>query len=150
MKIRKSDLIEIIKHTVDACGYEFVDLTYSQADKNPLLRIYIDRSEGIQIRDCQEVSKRLQDRFDRDNIIEENYRLEVSSPGVERPLRTEKDFGRNLGRDVRVKIKSDEGVADLTGEILSVNPVLKLKLQDGSEEEVQYDSIIQGTIQLKW
>ena len=85
-------------------GFELVDVEYVKEAGTWYLRAYIDKPGGITIGDCEKVSRALSDLLDAEDFIEEAYVLEVSSPGLGRPLKKEKDFARSIGRDVEVKL----------------------------------------------
>ena len=95
---------ELLQPLVDAHGFELVDVEYVKEAGNWYLRAYIDKENGITIDDCEEVSRALSDLLDEEDFISENYILEVSSPGLDRPLKKEKDFARSIGKDVEVKL----------------------------------------------
>ena len=150
MNIEKSQVIEIIRDAVGGGDCELVEVHCSLKQKYPFIRILIDRSGGVKVDDCQRLSRLISDRFDRDELFSGNYRLEVSSPGIDRPLKTERDFARNVGRNVIVKYRSAEGEHEITGIVISGSPELKLRSSSGKEIELTYDSIVQGKIKLQW
>ena len=84
-------------------GFELVDVEYVKEGGNWYLRAYIDKPGGIAVDDCEVVSRALSDLLDEKDLIEDTYILEVSSPGLGRPLKKEKDFTRNLGKEVEVR-----------------------------------------------
>lgn len=84
-------------------GFELVDVEYVKEGGNWYLRAYIDKPGGIAVDDCEVVSRALSDLLDEKDFIEDSYILEVSSPGLGRPLKKEKDFTRNLGKEVEVR-----------------------------------------------
>ena len=89
---------------VETKGFELVDVEWVKEGANWYLRAYIDKENGITVDDCEEVSRALSDLLDEEDFISENYILEVSSPGLDRPLKKEKDFARSIGKDVEVKL----------------------------------------------
>lgn len=89
---------------VDEYGFELVDVEFVKEGNNWYLRIYIDKPGGIMIDDCQVVSERISDMLDEADPIKQSYFLEVSSPGLDRPLKKESDFKRYKGQDVEVKL----------------------------------------------
>ena len=95
MKQRQKELLQPL---VDAHGFELVDVEYVKEAGNWYLRAYIDKENGITVDDCEEVSRALSDLLDEEDFISENYILEVSSPGLDRPLKKEKDFARSSAR----------------------------------------------------
>ena len=82
--------------------FELVDVEYVKEGSSWFLRAYIDKPGGITIDDCEAVSRRLSDALDQADFIPEAYILEVSSPGLGRPLKKEKDFARSLGKEVEI------------------------------------------------
>lgn len=101
-------------------GFELVDVEYVKEGSNYYLRAYIDKEGGITIDDCEAVSRELSDLLDAEDFIPEAYFMEVSSPGLGRQLKKEKDFVRSIGKDVEVKLyKPIEKKKELEGELLS-------------------------------
>ncbi len=84
-------------------GFELVDVEYVKEGGNWYLRAYIDKPGGISVNDCELVSRKLSDLLDEKDYVEDAYILEVSSPGLGRPLKKEKDFKRSLGELVEVR-----------------------------------------------
>ena len=84
--------------------FELVDVEFVKEAGTWYLRAYIDKPGGITIDDCEAVSRKLSDLLDEKDFIEEAYILEVSSPGLGRPLKKDKDLGRSLGESVEVKL----------------------------------------------
>lgn len=111
---------ELLLPVTDAQGFELVDVEYVKEGSNWYLRAYIDKPGGITIDDCEMVSRALSDLLDKEDFISEAYILEVSSPGLLRPLKKEKDFKRNLEKEVEIRTfkmvdKKKEFVGKLTG-----------------------------------
>ena len=84
--------------------FELVDVEFVKEAGNWFLRAYIDKPGGIGVDDCETVSRRLSDLLDEQDFIEESYILEVSSPGLGRPLKKDKDFERSIGESVDVRL----------------------------------------------
>lgn len=87
-------------------GFELVEVEYVKEGSGWYLRIFIDKDSpgGVSIDDCQAVSEEISTILDKKDIIESAYYLEVSSPGIDRPLKTERDFEKNIGREVELKL----------------------------------------------
>lgn len=100
-KNRVADTVtELATPLIEECGLELVDVEYVKEGGRWYLRIYIDKPEGINVDDCELVSRRLDPVLDTSDFIPHPYSLEVSSPGVERPLKKLADFQRFLGERV--------------------------------------------------
>ena len=100
--------------------FEVVDVEFVKEAGEYYLRAYCDMEGGIGIEDCAEISRRLSDWLDENDFIDEGYILEVSSPGLGRALKKDKDFLRELGKEVELKLyKPREGVKDFEGALKS-------------------------------
>ncbi|WP_036728789.1 ribosome maturation factor RimP [Peptoniphilus mikwangii] len=106
--MKKNDLIDKIKNIAEECsnemGYEIVDVEYQVGNKHDLLSIFIYKKEGIDINDCTNMSRIIESVLDKEDIIDKPYYLEISSPGLDRPLKTKDDYRRNIGNEVTVKL----------------------------------------------
>ncbi len=94
----------LVQPIVDEHGFELVDVEYLKEMGQWYLRVYVDKEGGIFINDCETVSRALDAKMEENNPIKDGYILEVSSPGLDRPLKKEKDFKRSIGRKVEVKL----------------------------------------------
>ena len=95
---------ELILPIVEEQGFELVDVEYVKEGGTMYLRAYIDKSGGIAVNDCETVSRALSDLLDKEDYIADSYILEVSSPGLGRPLKKEKDFKRSVGKAVEIRL----------------------------------------------
>ena len=93
----------ILLPIVDELGFELVDVEYVKEGSTWYLRTYIDKPGGITIDDCEVVSRRLSDILDEKDYINDAYIMEVSSPGLGRPLKKDKDFKRSMGEEVEIR-----------------------------------------------
>ena len=119
----------------DELGFETVDVEYVKEGGNYYLRAYIDKPGGITIDDCETVTRRLSDILDAEDFIPDAYVLEVSSPGLTRPLKKEKDFARSIGRDVDIRtFKPVDKEKDFTGELRAYDADTVTILTAGGEE----------------
>ena len=94
----------LITPIVDEKGFELVDVEYVKEGSNWYLRAYVDKEGGITINDLESVSRILSDKLDEEDFISDAYILEVSSPGLGRPLKKDKDFDRNMGNEIEVHL----------------------------------------------
>lgn len=94
---------ELLTPIVEGNGFELVDVEYVKEGGNWYLRAYIDKPGGIAVDDCELVSRAFSDILDEKDYIEDSYIFEVSSPGLGRPLKKEKDFKRSLGEEVEIR-----------------------------------------------
>lgn len=94
---------ELLESILADMNFELVDVEYVKEAGTWYLRSYIDKPGGITVDDCEAVSRQFSDRLDQEDFIEDSYIMEVSSPGLDRPLKKDKDFERNLGREVEIR-----------------------------------------------
>jgi ribosome maturation factor RimP len=100
----RDDLFQIAEPVVQAQGFELVDLEYAKEGPRWVLRVYLHRADGVSLDDCQRISEALSERLDQDDPVKTAYHLEVSSPGAERVLKTEREMRIFEGRLVRVTL----------------------------------------------
>ena len=104
---------------LEAVGFELWDVEYVKEGQDMFLRIYIDKPGGITIDDCVDVSRKLSDALDADDPTDDAYTLEVSSPGLGRKLKKDREFEKSLGRDIDIKFyKPVDGSKEITGKLV--------------------------------
>lgn len=134
----------MIQPILDERGVELVEMAVIGGKRNPIVRAYIDKTGGINIDDCTAVSRSFSLELDTIDLFETSYTVEVSSPGLDRPLVTPDDFRRKHGFLVRVKLKDTK--EPIVGTIDSTDGELILNTADG-EIKVAYDSVEQGLLE---
>ena len=124
-KTRVKDIVEeIAKPIVEGLGLELVDVEFQKEGKDLFLRIYIYKAGGVSIDDCVEVNKLVDVELDRLDPIKEPFLFEVSSPGIDRPFRTNRDFERYAGEMVEVQLfKAMDGKKFFEGSLIGINSI---------------------------
>ena len=157
-----NELERIAESVLERMGFELVDLERAGHRSRPILRLRIDRPDaqagaGVTVDDCAAVSRALEEVLEARADLLSSYILEVSSPGVERPLRRRRDFERYLGRDVSVR-----GFQPLLGRSRHIEGLLlgiedsgeaerlRLRMADGSEIEVPLSAIAKANLVFRW
>jgi ribosome maturation factor RimP len=132
MRLKSVKLTNLLKPLVEDLGYEFVGLEHGSNPKNPVLAIYIDAEDGIAVEDCEKVSREVAALLDVEDPIPGRYNLEVSSPGMDRPLFTLEQFEQFAGELVRISLYApQEGRRKFKGKILGAEGGhVKLALDD--------------------
>ncbi len=125
----------LVMPIITANNFELVDVEYVKEAGNWYLRVYVDKEGGITVDDCEIVSRALSDKLDEKDFIEEAYILEVSSPGLGRPLKKDKDFDRSIGKEVELKLyRAIEKQKDFSGILVSYNEeTVNIEIEDGKE-----------------
>ena len=107
---------KLIMPIVEANNVELFDVDYIKEGQDWYLRVYIDKEGGVTIDDCQAVSRAFNGILDKENYITDQYIFEVSSPGLTRPLKKEKDYAKSIGKLIDIKLyKAVEGLKEYTG-----------------------------------
>ena len=107
---------QLILPILERMQFELVDVEYVKEGSTYYLRAYIDKEGGIAVDDCEVISRILSDWLDQTDFIEDSYILEVSSPGLGRPLKKERDFERSLGEEVEIRLyKAQNKQKEFTG-----------------------------------
>ncbi len=132
----------LIGPAVEGLGYEFVGVEYMPRRRQSLLRVYIDSDAGISLDDCALVSNQLSGLLDVENSIQGAYSLEVSSPGLDRPLFFERHFDQFRGARIRVKMgTSIGGRREFKGTLGGCRDGAVILLQDGEEHALPLEDI---------
>jgi ribosome maturation factor RimP len=155
-------LVRSIEERVETLGFEFVELERAGSRSRPVLRIRIDRPDstpghGVTIEDCGRVSRELESFLDSDERVGERYVLEVSSPGIERPLVRPRDYQRFAGQPVAVVGHGTlvGRARRVEGELLGIDDTEKdemvtLRLDDGSEIGIPRREIARAHLIFRW
>ena len=143
MRSAPEKLKQLIKQEVELLGYELIGVEFvGQGKGAALLRIYIDHADGITLDDCVEVSHQVSGVLDVEDPIQENYRLEVSSPGLDRPLFELAHFERFKGSRVKLKTRARiENRHRFTGVLVGVEENQVLIEEDGTSYRIPFEEI---------
>lgn len=136
-------VLQLLEPLVEGLGYEFVGAEYLPQGKHSLLRIYIDKPEtGIGVDDCERVSRQVSSMLDVEDPIPGHYTLEVSSPGMDRPLFTPEQFERFIGSEIKLLLSRPvNGRRKMTVELKGVNDNILSVVLEGDEIEIDFDNI---------
>ena len=142
----------MVKRVLDNEGFELVDAIFTGPKSSKILRVFVDREGGVSIDDCAFISRKFSDLLDSEGEESEmsRYRLEVSSPGIDRPLRKSQDFQRNVGREVGIHFISEGIRKYVEGKILCTDSDSVFLQTKGKEMCVDFSAIQQAKIQVKW
>ncbi len=149
MNVFEETLTKILKNSIEAMGYELYDLTYAKGSKRGKLTIYIDKLGGVSLKDCELVSRHISVMLDVENIIEESYILEVSSPGINRSLKTKKHYENAIGKECIVNLFNPiDNKKHIQGKIISVNDSGIEIENEGTVIRIEFESIKKAKLNL--
>ncbi|ANA40419.1 MULTISPECIES: ribosome maturation factor RimP [Geobacter] len=138
-------------------GLELVEAEYKREGRQMVLRLFIDKPEGVTLDDCAAVSRELSEILDVEDVIREHYMLEVSSPGLNRPLKKEADYERYAGRLVKVRtfelLADEEGNRRKTflGDLVGLSDgVVTLTLREGQLARIPLDKIAKANLEFEF
>ena len=119
---RERKILDMLEPSVEDLGYELIDVEYHSAPGGGTLRLYIDSANGIALEDCETVSRQASALLDVEDPIRGNYNLEVSSPGLDRVLRTPAHYQAFVGTDINVRLRRPvDGRRKLTGRLMAAH-----------------------------
>ena len=148
---KQSQLEKIIRPAVEAAGFEFWGLEYLSQGKHSILRVFIEHENGIDVDDCAEVSHQVSGVLDVEDPISGFYNLEISSPGMDRPLFTEQQFAQYLGETVELRLSFPlNGRRKFKGTIEQVNNGQIELLVDGEVYDISVQQIEKAQLIAKY
>ncbi|RII27275.1 MAG: ribosome maturation factor [Geobacter sp.] len=152
-----SRVMDLSRPLLASQGLELVELEFKKEGRDMVLRLFIDREGGINLDDCASVSRELSELLDVEDVIPENYTLEVSSPGLNRPLKKPSDYERYRGRLIKVRtfdLLADDGGnlrKTFLGELLGLeNGVIHLRLTEGQTAAIPLDKVAKANLEFEF
>jgi len=148
---------ELAEPLAASLGLELAEVEYRQEGRQMVLRLYIDKDGGVALDDCSAVSRELTEILDVEDFIQGHYNLEVSSPGLNRPLKKPSDFERYTGR--LVKIRTFEPLADdagnmrktFLGELLGLSDgIVRMKLNEGQSASIPLGKVAKANLEFEF
>jgi ribosome maturation factor RimP len=142
----------MVESTVSGLGFELYGIKFFRAGKHSVLRIFIDKTGGVSIQDCEQVSRDLSELLDEQSFTEQTYALEVSSPGTDWPLAEERDFRRIIGHEVVLRLHEPlDNSLKLQGTVSSCDATqVTLTCEKAGSVSVAYTQIQTGKVELKF
>lgn len=152
MSSRTEAINAIIERVTAREGLELVHWEMVGPKNNSVLRIFIDKPEGVTHHDCEVVSNQVGTLLDVEDLIPTQYLLEVSSPGVDRPLYKPADYERFAGNKVKIRTQTPiNGQRNFKGKLLGIDAnLVKLQVEGGNEIEIAFDNITKGNIEYEF
>ena len=142
------EFMELFEPVVESMGYELVGVEFQGAGSHGTLRVYIDRDSGVNLNDCAAISHQISGILDVEEPIKQAYDLEISSPGIDRPLFRLADFERFTGKTARIKLAVGlQGRKNFKGELQGVADSKLVKIEvDGEQFDLPYADIAKANL----
>lgn len=153
-QVASEKLKVIAERILASLGMDLVDIEYKKEGRQMILRFFIDKSGGVSLDDCAEVSRELSAILDVEDLVPGKYILEVSSPGLNRPLKKESDYLRYIGK--LIKIKTFEALPDeagnkrktFLGELTGfADGIVKMHLREGQDARIPIDKVAKANLE---
>ncbi len=147
MGVQETKLTALLEPAITGLGYELVGIEYLPMGKQSVLRIYIDLEQGILVEDCEKVSRQVSAVLDVEDPIRGAYTLEVSSPGIDRPLFTPEQYAAYVGQTVRIQLgRALEGRRKFKGKLTEVSDEGLVLTDNGESFQLPFDIIDKGRL----
>jgi len=140
----------IISPLCEEQNLHFIEVQIKGDRYNPVFQVFADSETGITLGQCEKLSRLIEDEFDMDDSIPQKYRLDISSPGIDRPLKHDFEFQKNIGHNLTVSFATDEGTANIEGKLIEFNDdELKIEYK-GQITNLRRDRIEQARVKIQW
>lgn len=147
----KQQIVEIADRICREQNLHLIDVEVKGDANRTVFQIFADSITGITLGECERVSRLIMDEIDMDDAFPRNYRLDVSSPGLDRPLKTDFDFQKNVGYDLSVQVLEEDEKKTYTGQLLrSDADFIYLTDKKGGEKAIRRKDIDRAKVKLKW
>lgn len=134
------EIRHLARDVVESEHLELVDIEFKSGKSRSLLRIYIDKEGGVTLFECETISRQLSAILDVKDLVKDAYILEVSSPGIDRPFKTDRDYQRNIGKLVRIQLSEDS----VRGKLDQLNEDSIVLNENGSLRMIRRDEIVRA------
>lgn len=143
---------QIAEPMLRSLGLELVEVEYAGSPRSGILRVFIDKQAGVTLEDCEKVSRYLGQALDVEDPIPHHYTFEVSSPGLDRPLKRREDFLKSIGKKIKVKTRDlIENQKVFSGRLTGFNDdQAALLLESGREYRIPFEQIAQARLEVEF
>ena len=135
-----------IEEIVHASGFLLVDTVFRGSDKEPIVEVFIDSAKGVTTEECADISRKLHEFLEDEEIINQSFRLDVSSPGVDRPLKFLEQYHKNIDRKFKIKYSNNETTSEFEGKLKSVNNTQLCFSVKKEEVTVDFDQVVSAKV----
>jgi ribosome maturation factor RimP len=156
-------LKEFLAPVIESHGAFLVDLSVRGSHRRPILEVFCETESGISIDKCAEISRDVLPLIDSSKLFGDDFRLEVSSPGIGVPLKDKRQYKRSIGKLISIRYRVPQGPVPLTGDSAAMDELKqiegeivdvsedKVKIATGDESvEIPFDSIVEGKVKVRW
>lgn len=142
MQLLEKKIVNITKEVTDQNGLLLVDFLFRGFHNSTVIEVYIDGEKSVSVEDCAKISREINEKIEAENLIESAYRLEVSSPGVDKPLKFLQQFIKHINRNFDLQLAEEQGtIKKVTGKLLSIDGENLVFLIQKEEVPVPFNTI---------
>lgn len=142
MQLLEKKIVNITKEVTDQNGLLLVDFLFRGFHNSTVIEVYIDGEKSVSVEDCAKISREINEKIEAENLIESAYRLEVSSPGVDKPLKFLQQFIKHINRNFDLQLAEEPGtIKKVTGKLLSIDGENLVFLIQKEEVPVPFNTI---------
>ncbi|MDF1610813.1 ribosome maturation factor RimP [Stygiobacter electus] len=144
--MEKANLLQIFEEIVTSNGYLLIDLNLRGDNRLKIIEVFIDNEKGITTDDCVLISRALTEKIEEDELINSNYRLDVSSPGIDRPLKYLVQYQKHINRKFEVTYKIENETKKLIGKLLKIKDDNLYFSEKNEEIKINFQNIINAKV----
>lgn len=144
--MEKQSIIKKIEEIVSASGFLLIEIVFRGDPHFPVIEVYIDGEKGITTVECAQISRAINDEIETLNLINSSYRLDVSSPGVERPLKFLTQYIKHINRKFEISYTDSEGEKKLTGKLIRIDGENLFFAEKNSEYKINFNHITNANV----
>ncbi len=144
--MEKANLLQIFEEIVTSNGYLLIDLNLRGDNRLKIIEVFIDNEKGITTDDCVLISRALTEKIEEDELINSNYRLDVSSPGIDRPLKYLVQYQKHINRKFEVTYKIENETKKLIGKLLKIKDDNLYFFEKNEEIKINFQNIINAKV----
>jgi ribosome maturation factor RimP len=144
--MEKSQILSKIEEIVRSQGFVLVDLTFRGDHHLQIIEVFIDGVKGVTADDCESVSRAVDEAIEKENLIKSKYRLDVSSPGAERPLKFLLQYIKHVNRKFEVEFQEDGMTKKLTGKLLRIDGEDLFFSEKNAEYKINFNTIVKAKV----
>jgi ribosome maturation factor RimP len=151
MNLIEKQIINLCETVVLEKRFMFIDFVFRGHKNLQIIELYIDSENGVSVEDCAEVSREIRSRIETENLLEGNYRLDVSSPGVERPLKFLEQYKKHINRNFDLRFVDQEGnEKSIKGKLLKIESDNLLFAAKNEEYLINFNKIIKALVNISF
>jgi len=147
----KKDILQLIRKVVNKLGYLLIDVELKGTRNNPFIEVFVDGKKAVTTEDCSLISREIEKEIDAEGTFDfTRYRLDVSSPGINRPLKFIEQFEKHLGREFSLKFKENEKVVHLKCRFIGIEGNLLTFEKNNKLFKIKFENIIKAKVEISF